>query len=87
MAIRTECANCRTVSDCRDDGEAYVCINDELCQLRCEKQDAHYVLTKAGIIGDSTLWIGTRIELLLHQFDKTRNECEQLRRELAGVAG
>lgn len=79
--ITTECANCGIVSDCHDDGEAYVCNNDELCHLRCERRDAHLVLTKAGIIGaDESLWIGTRIDMLVHQLDKARTELEQARR-------
>lgn len=81
--MTTECANCRTVSECKDDGEAYVCVNDELCQLRCERDDANIVLTRSGIIGGETLLVGTRIELLCRQLDKARNENEQLRRQLA----
>jgi pentose-5-phosphate-3-epimerase len=32
MAIETECANCYQVTQCYDDGEAYICINREMCK-------------------------------------------------------
>ncbi len=32
MAIETECAICYQVTQCYNDGEAYICVNREMCK-------------------------------------------------------
>ncbi len=32
MAIQTECAICYQITQCFNDGEAYICVNREMCK-------------------------------------------------------
>ncbi len=52
MAIETECANCGQITQCYDDGEAYVCVSAEMCfkNIRIRELEARERRLKEAVL-------------------------------------